>query len=77
MVDLSSTCCSLAFCVPFDLSPAHTLTSRDPRFIREFKAKYCVEAMVEHVTQKKRRKLWRKKDQKFEYPYKEIGPVNK
>lgn len=27
---------------------------RDPRFIREFKEKYCVEAMVEHVTQKKK-----------------------
>ncbi|KLT45804.1 mitochondrial genome maintenance MGM101 [Cutaneotrichosporon oleaginosum] len=49
----------------------------DPRFIREFKAKHCVEAMVEHVTQKKKRKLWRRKDQKFEYPYKEIGVVPK
>jgi hypothetical protein len=53
---------------------AHT---RDPRFIREFKAKHCVEAMVEHVTQKKKRKLWRRKDQKFEYPYKEISVVPK
>lgn len=26
----------------------------DPRFIREFKEKYCVEVMVEHVTQKKK-----------------------
>ncbi|BEI86909.1 hypothetical protein CcaverHIS002_0702550 [Cutaneotrichosporon cavernicola] len=49
----------------------------DPRFIREFKAKHCVEAMVEHVTQKKKRKLWRRKDQKFEYPYKEISVVAK
>lgn len=49
----------------------------DPRFIREFKAKHCVEAMVEHVTQKKKRKLWRRKDQKFEYPYKEISIVVK
>ena len=30
------------------------LTSRDPRFIREFKAKHCVEMMVEHVVQKKK-----------------------
>ncbi|KAL7418462.1 hypothetical protein Q5752_006920 [Cryptotrichosporon argae] len=45
----------------------------DPRFIRQFKEKYCVEAMVEHVTQKKKRKLWRKKDAKFDYPYKEVG----
>ncbi|TXT05949.1 hypothetical protein VHUM_03710 [Vanrija humicola] len=44
----------------------------DPRFIREFKAKYCTDAMVEHVVQKKRRKLWRKKNAKFEYPYKEV-----
>lgn len=43
----------------------------DPSFIREFKAKHCVEAFVEHVVQKKKRKLWRKKDAKFEYPYKE------
>ncbi len=33
--------------------------------------------MVEHVTQKKKRKLWRRKDQKFEYPYKEISIVPK
>lgn len=26
----------------------------DPRFIREFKREHCVEAMVEHVTQKKK-----------------------
>ncbi len=27
---------------------------RDPSFIREFKAKHCVEAFVEHVVQKKK-----------------------
>lgn len=44
----------------------------DPRFIREFKKEYCVEVFVEHVPTKKKRKLWRRKDQpKFEYPYKE------
>lgn len=44
----------------------------DPRFIREFKAKYCVEVFVEHLTTKKKRKLWRRKDApKFDYPYKE------
>lgn len=44
----------------------------DPRFIREFKAKYCVEVFAEHVPTKKKKKLWRRKDQpKFEYPYKE------
>ncbi|KAI0797114.1 mitochondrial genome maintenance MGM101-domain-containing protein [Abortiporus biennis] len=44
----------------------------DPRFIREFKAKYAVEVFAEHVPTKKKYKLWRRKDQpKFEYPYKE------
>ncbi|VDB97163.1 unnamed protein product [Peniophora sp. CBMAI 1063] len=44
----------------------------DPRFIREFKAKYAVEVYAEHVPTKKKRKLWRRKDQpKFDYPYKE------
>ncbi|EIW72071.1 hypothetical protein TREMEDRAFT_26259 [Tremella mesenterica DSM 1558] len=45
----------------------------DPRFIRDFKTKHCVEVFVEHVTQKKKRKLWRKKNAKFEYPYKEAS----
>ncbi|OSX59330.1 hypothetical protein POSPLADRAFT_1150373 [Postia placenta MAD-698-R-SB12] len=44
----------------------------DPRFIREFKAKYAVEVFAEHVPTKKKKKLWRRKDQpKFDYPYKE------
>ncbi|KAG1717438.1 mitochondrial genome maintenance MGM101 [Suillus paluster] len=44
----------------------------DPRFIREFKVKYCVEVFAEHVPTKKKKKLWRRKDQpKFDYPWKE------
>jgi len=44
----------------------------DPRFIREFKAKQCIEVFAENQTTKKKRKLWRRKDQpKFEYPWKE------
>ncbi|GJE87292.1 mitochondrial genome maintenance MGM101-domain-containing protein [Phanerochaete sordida] len=44
----------------------------DPRFIREFKAKFCVEVFAEHLPTKKKKKLWRRKDQpKFDYPYKE------
>jgi len=44
----------------------------DPRFIREFKTKYCVEVFAEHTTTKKKKKLWRRKDcPKFDYPYKE------
>ncbi|THH27829.1 hypothetical protein EUX98_g6361 [Antrodiella citrinella] len=44
----------------------------DPRFIREFKAQHCVEIFAEHVPTKRKKKLWRRKDQpKFDYPYKE------
>ncbi|KAG2099320.1 mitochondrial genome maintenance MGM101 [Suillus cothurnatus] len=44
----------------------------DPRFIREFKAKHCIEVFAEHVPTKKKKKLWRRKDQpKFDYPWKE------
>ncbi|KAG6812940.1 hypothetical protein H0H92_015260 [Tricholoma furcatifolium] len=44
----------------------------DPRFIRDFKAKYCVEVFAEHLPTKKKKKLWRRKDQpKFGYPYQE------
>ncbi|THH18194.1 hypothetical protein EW146_g2733 [Bondarzewia mesenterica] len=44
----------------------------DPRFIREFKARHCVEVFAEHIPTKRKRKLWRRKDQpKFEYPFKE------
>ena len=47
------------------------LIVRDPRFIRKFKREYCHEAFAEHVVTKKIRKLWRRKDDVFEYPYKE------
>ncbi|KAJ7176515.1 mitochondrial genome maintenance protein [Mycena filopes] len=44
----------------------------DPRFIREFKAKYCVEIFAEHLPTKKKKKIWRRKDSpKFGYPYQE------
>ncbi|KAF8316978.1 mitochondrial genome maintenance MGM101-domain-containing protein [Cantharellus anzutake] len=43
----------------------------DPRFIRDFKAKHCVEVFVEHIPTKRKRKLWRRRDAKFDYPYKE------
>ncbi|KAJ7489523.1 mitochondrial genome maintenance protein [Mycena latifolia] len=44
----------------------------DPRFIREFKAKYCVELFAEHIPTKKKKKMWRRKDQpKLSYPYQE------
>jgi Mitochondrial genome maintenance MGM101 len=47
------------------------VTVRDPRFIRKFKKENCMEGFVEHVVTKKVRKLWRRKDDTFEYPYKE------
>ncbi|TFK25978.1 mitochondrial genome maintenance MGM101 [Coprinopsis marcescibilis] len=44
----------------------------DPRFIREFRSKYCVEIFAEHLPTKKKYKMWRRKDQpKFGYPYQE------
>ncbi|KAJ7250575.1 mitochondrial genome maintenance MGM101-domain-containing protein [Mycena rebaudengoi] len=44
----------------------------DPRFIREFKAKYCIEVFAEHIPTKKKKKMWRRKDQpKLGYPYQE------
>ncbi|EEB92455.1 hypothetical protein MPER_09029 [Moniliophthora perniciosa FA553] len=44
----------------------------DPRFIREFKEKYCVEIWAEHIPTKKKKKVWRRKDQgKLTYPYHE------
>ncbi|ESK94195.1 mitochondrial genome maintenance protein [Moniliophthora roreri MCA 2997] len=44
----------------------------DPRFIREFKEKYCIEVWAEHIPTKKKKKVWRRKDQgKVTYPYQE------
>ncbi len=45
----------------------------DPRFIRKFRKENCVEQFVEHQSTKKRRKLWRRKDDTFEYPYKVVA----
>jgi hypothetical protein len=42
----------------------------DPRFIRKFKKEYCEEKFAEHVITKKKRKLWKRKTDSFEYPYK-------
>ncbi|KAM0755793.1 Mgm101p-domain-containing protein [Meredithblackwellia eburnea MCA 4105] len=41
----------------------------EPAFIRQFKATHCVEAWTEHSVSKKKQKRWRKKGNKFEYPY--------
>lgn len=42
----------------------------DPRFIRKFKKKYCEEVFVTHVGTLKKRKIWKRKDDPVEYPYK-------
>ncbi|KAF9178266.1 hypothetical protein BGZ51_007903 [Haplosporangium sp. Z 767] len=42
----------------------------DPSFIRKFKKQYCEELFVEHAVTKKKKKLWKRKDQPdFDYPY--------
>ncbi|CEP22086.1 unnamed protein product [Cyberlindnera jadinii] len=42
----------------------------DPNFIRMFKKEYCDERFVEHVSTKRKRKMWKRKDRTFDYPYK-------
>ncbi|KAF8535827.1 mitochondrial genome maintenance MGM101-domain-containing protein [Trichophaea hybrida] len=42
----------------------------DPRFIRKFKKEYCEDKFVEHMTTKKKKKMWKRKGDTFEYPYK-------
>ncbi|GBC05588.1 hypothetical protein RclHR1_00630035 [Rhizophagus clarus] len=41
----------------------------DPTFIRDFRKRYCEEIFVEHVVNKKRRKIWVRKDKEVEYPF--------
>ncbi|KAK7206483.1 mitochondrial genome maintenance MGM101-domain-containing protein [Myxozyma melibiosi] len=41
----------------------------DPRFIRRFKKTYCDEAFVEHISTKRKKKMWKRKDVNWEYPY--------
>ncbi|CDK29951.1 unnamed protein product [Kuraishia capsulata CBS 1993] len=43
----------------------------DPRFIRTFKRKYCEDIFVEHVPTKKKKKIWKRKDETVEYPFKQ------
>ena len=43
----------------------------DPRFIRKFMAEHSKEVFVEHVTTKKRKKIYLRKDDKVGYPWKE------
>ncbi|KAL4889359.1 mitochondrial genome maintenance MGM101-domain-containing protein [Aspergillus ambiguus] len=43
----------------------------DPRWIRKFKAQYTREAFVEHVVNKRKSKIWVRKDDQVAYPWKE------
>lgn len=42
----------------------------DPNFIRQFKKEHCEEKFVEHVSTKRKRKIWKRKDRTVDYPYK-------
>ena len=44
----------------------------DPRFIKEYKKKYAVEVFAEHQGTKKKRKLWRRREDTLSYPYQEL-----
>lgn len=43
----------------------------DPRYIRKFMAEHAKEVFVEHVVNKKRKKIWLRKDDMVRYPFKE------
>ncbi|ODV94770.1 hypothetical protein PACTADRAFT_50631 [Pachysolen tannophilus NRRL Y-2460] len=42
----------------------------DPKFIRIFKKTYCDDVFVEHVVNKRKKKIWKRKDGVVEYPFK-------
>ncbi|RPB23515.1 mitochondrial genome maintenance MGM101 [Terfezia boudieri ATCC MYA-4762] len=44
----------------------------DPRFIRKFKKDMCSELMAEHMLSKKRKKVWVRKGDMIEYPFKQV-----
>ncbi|KAI5853058.1 mitochondrial genome maintenance MGM101-domain-containing protein [Morchella snyderi] len=45
----------------------------DPRWIRSFKKKHCDEKFGEHQLTKKKKKLWVRKGEALEYPYKAVS----
>jgi hypothetical protein len=46
----------------------------DPRFISDWVKRMAKEVWVEHVTTKKKRKIWIRKDDSVKYPFKESKP---
>ena len=49
----------------------------DPRFIRKFKAQYAREIFVEHIVTKRKSKIWIRKGDEVQYPWKATGSVNR
>ena len=49
----------------------------DRRFVRAFKEAHAQEVRVEHVTTKKKAKIWLRKEDKVEYPFKIAQPVKR
>lgn len=43
----------------------------DPRFIKKFKKKNCENIFVEYIPTKKKKKIWKRKDEDIEYPFKQ------
>ncbi|KAJ2676701.1 hypothetical protein GGI25_003453 [Coemansia spiralis] len=41
----------------------------DPAFVSEFKANYCIEEFVTHAVKGTKKRLWRLKTRKFDYPW--------
>ncbi|KAI2636669.1 mitochondrial genome maintenance MGM101 [Xylaria nigripes] len=44
----------------------------DPRFIRKFMKEHALQVWVEHVTLKKRKQIWMRKDDEVRYPFKKV-----
>ncbi|ORY61433.1 mitochondrial genome maintenance MGM101-domain-containing protein [Pseudomassariella vexata] len=44
----------------------------DPRYIRRFMKEYAQQVWVEHVTTKKKKQIWLRKDDDIRYPFKKV-----
>ncbi|ODV87197.1 hypothetical protein CANARDRAFT_229494 [[Candida] arabinofermentans NRRL YB-2248] len=42
----------------------------DPRFIKKFKSAKCEQLFVEYIPTKKKKKIWKRKDEPVDYPFK-------
>ncbi|KAI1662022.1 mitochondrial genome maintenance MGM101 [Daldinia decipiens] len=45
----------------------------DPRYIRKFMKEHAMQVWVEHVTTKKRKQIWLRKDDEIRYPFKKTS----